>query len=197
MGVANSLSLYWQCKDILTALEHWDLYFQLRKFNSSSPSLRANKQERRILVQSVILFVNLALLLSAWHHYSLILPDTKQTVWIINCYWIIYCGLNPLLYLTMNRYLGRPVCSQNCRLEQSERSSSKFSTSLRVIPYRISCLLLRLQEFQLAENNTLSLMKPFSVVLVSLKFCERTDFDLQLHRPPPIYWEWLSCIWIF
>uniref|UniRef100_A0A9J2PDY4 7TM GPCR serpentine receptor class x (Srx) domain-containing protein n=1 Tax=Ascaris lumbricoides TaxID=6252 RepID=A0A9J2PDY4_ASCLU len=77
------------------------LHFQRKK-------VHANKSQRKhelwLLVQSIILFLYCALLIFAWHYYYLFLPDTKWTYASINTFWILSGGLNPLLYLTMNRH---------------------------------------------------------------------------------------------
>ncbi|EYC00373.1 hypothetical protein Y032_0116g588 [Ancylostoma ceylanicum] len=59
--------------------------------------------ERQLLAQAAILFLVLTSLLTCWHHYQLFLPDTIWTLFSVNIYWIVYCGLKPLLHMAFSR----------------------------------------------------------------------------------------------
>uniref|UniRef100_A0A7I4YYV9 7TM_GPCR_Srx domain-containing protein n=1 Tax=Haemonchus contortus TaxID=6289 RepID=A0A7I4YYV9_HAECO len=61
------------------------------------------RSEKQLLLQATILFVILTSLISLWHFYYLILPDTVWTVVCINVYWIVYCGLNPIIYIIFSK----------------------------------------------------------------------------------------------
>lgn len=63
------------------------------------------RTERQLLTQAVLLFIVLTTLITCWHYYQLFLPDTIWTLFSINIYWILYCGLNPLLHITFSKYV--------------------------------------------------------------------------------------------
>uniref|UniRef100_A0A914HLA7 G-protein coupled receptors family 1 profile domain-containing protein n=1 Tax=Globodera rostochiensis TaxID=31243 RepID=A0A914HLA7_GLORO len=85
--------------------------------NGKRPSL-TNVHERRLLVQAIILYVGMVLLSIAWNSFSScagkicygkvlqIIPISltrTNHVYLIQGPALVYCGLNPILYLIMNR----------------------------------------------------------------------------------------------
>ncbi|KAK5975427.1 hypothetical protein GCK32_020071 [Trichostrongylus colubriformis] len=60
---------------------------------------RMRRSEVQLFLQASGMFLILTSLISLWHFYYLILPDTVWTVFAINVYWILYCGLNPIMYI--------------------------------------------------------------------------------------------------
>ncbi|VDM62854.1 unnamed protein product [Angiostrongylus costaricensis] len=75
-------------------------HFQMRKGINTM-----HKTELQMITQAVILFLVLASLMTFWHYHQLFLPDSIWTMFAINLYWIMYCGLNPLLYLACSNKL--------------------------------------------------------------------------------------------
>uniref|UniRef100_A0A914HXE6 G-protein coupled receptors family 1 profile domain-containing protein n=1 Tax=Globodera rostochiensis TaxID=31243 RepID=A0A914HXE6_GLORO len=77
-----------------------------------------NDYERRLLIQAIILYVVMGLLIIAWNSFDscrndicvgkilrlipVSLPRAYHTFFIEGL-WMVYCGLNPILFLTMNR----------------------------------------------------------------------------------------------
>uniref|UniRef100_A0A914IDX1 G-protein coupled receptors family 1 profile domain-containing protein n=1 Tax=Globodera rostochiensis TaxID=31243 RepID=A0A914IDX1_GLORO len=85
--------------------------------NGRRPPL-LNDYERRLLVQAIILYVVMGLLIIAWNSFSScdgeicvgkllkIIPISltrTNHVYLIQAPWMVYCGLNPILFLIMNR----------------------------------------------------------------------------------------------
>uniref|UniRef100_A0A915D7T9 G-protein coupled receptors family 1 profile domain-containing protein n=1 Tax=Ditylenchus dipsaci TaxID=166011 RepID=A0A915D7T9_9BILA len=63
--------------------------------------------ELRLLVQSLIHFLLATSLLAVWHLQFALLPESPYSVAAVNYYWILYNGINPLLYLSMNSTLRK------------------------------------------------------------------------------------------
>ncbi|KAE9420330.1 hypothetical protein Angca_001511 [Angiostrongylus cantonensis] len=66
-----------------------------------------HKTELQMIIHAAILFMVLTSMMTFWHYHELFFPDSRWTTFAINLYWMMYCGLNPLLYL---------VCSRKIRL---------------------------------------------------------------------------------
>ncbi|KAK5982560.1 hypothetical protein GCK32_016021 [Trichostrongylus colubriformis] len=64
---------------------------------------RVCRSEIQLFLQASVMFLILTSLISLWHFYYLILPDTVWTVFSINVYWILYCGLNPIVYIIFSK----------------------------------------------------------------------------------------------
>ncbi|KJH52335.1 hypothetical protein DICVIV_01426 [Dictyocaulus viviparus] len=61
------------------------------------------KSELLFLIHAAILFIVLTSLITLWHYYDRLFPESIWLVFAINLYWMLYCGLNPLLYLIFSR----------------------------------------------------------------------------------------------
>ncbi|KAK6028685.1 hypothetical protein OSTOST_05229, partial [Ostertagia ostertagi] len=86
---------------MLTFIIYIAIVISLYKKTRGVKTMRRN--ERQLLLQASILFLILTSLISLWHFYYLVLPDTVWTVVSINVYWIVYCGLNPLMYFVFSK----------------------------------------------------------------------------------------------
>ncbi|KAK5983061.1 hypothetical protein GCK32_017326 [Trichostrongylus colubriformis] len=64
---------------------------------------RVRRSEIQLFLHAFAMFLILTSLISLWHFYYLILPDTVWTVFSINIYWILYCGLNPIIYIIFSK----------------------------------------------------------------------------------------------
>ncbi|CAJ0588230.1 unnamed protein product [Cylicocyclus nassatus] len=66
-------------------------------------TITVRPRELKLLAHAAILFVTLTSLITCWHYYQAFLPDTKWTLFSINNYWILYCGMNPILCMIFSR----------------------------------------------------------------------------------------------
>ena len=62
------------------------------------------KRELLLLIQSFVIFFYAIGLIFCWHFYAYFLPDSPWTPIAINIFWILFGALNPILYLSMNRF---------------------------------------------------------------------------------------------
>uniref|UniRef100_A0A914UMM1 Uncharacterized protein n=1 Tax=Plectus sambesii TaxID=2011161 RepID=A0A914UMM1_9BILA len=60
-------------------------------------------QEKRILIQAAVITIYCTILNVTWHNYSLFLPDTKWAYMGLNVMWIFNGGINPIIYLILNK----------------------------------------------------------------------------------------------
>uniref|UniRef100_A0A914DT81 7TM GPCR serpentine receptor class x (Srx) domain-containing protein n=1 Tax=Acrobeloides nanus TaxID=290746 RepID=A0A914DT81_9BILA len=77
------------------------LIAQRKSFTSNNKFLAGH--ELRLLIQSFLIFFYASFLICCWHYYQYFLPDSPYTVAVINAFWILFSGLNPFLYLTLNK----------------------------------------------------------------------------------------------
>ncbi|KAI1715028.1 serpentine type 7TM GPCR chemoreceptor srt domain-containing protein [Ditylenchus destructor] len=71
--------------------------------------------ELKLLLQSLIHFSLATSLVVVWRIQDGVLPDNHYTVMTINLFWILYNGINPLLYLCINSIVRRRVFYLWCR----------------------------------------------------------------------------------
>uniref|UniRef100_A0A9J2PJ14 G-protein coupled receptors family 1 profile domain-containing protein n=1 Tax=Ascaris lumbricoides TaxID=6252 RepID=A0A9J2PJ14_ASCLU len=69
---------------------------------------RIRKREFRILLQAVLIAGFAMLVLIYWNYYWLLFSDTKWIFYVANLLWIINSGVNPAIYLALNRYFSIP-----------------------------------------------------------------------------------------
>ncbi|XGW06974.1 hypothetical protein V3C99_016913 [Haemonchus contortus] len=86
---------------VLTFLVYIAIVIIIYKKKNGIKKMRRN--EMQLLVQATILFLLLASIISLWHYHGLVLPETMWTNFSINICWIVYCGLNPILYLIFSK----------------------------------------------------------------------------------------------
>ncbi|WKY12280.1 hypothetical protein Q1695_003673 [Nippostrongylus brasiliensis] len=77
------------------------LAYKMRTGRSKS----LQRSELRLLLHATLMFTILTSLLFAWHYYF-ILPSSNWTFFAINMYWILYCCLNPFLYMIFSRLVA-------------------------------------------------------------------------------------------
>ncbi|EYC00379.1 hypothetical protein Y032_0116g592 [Ancylostoma ceylanicum] len=90
---------------VVTFLVYITISISIYKMTRGINSIR--RSERQLLVQAALLFFVLTTLITCWHYYQVFLPDTIWTLFSINIYWILYCGLNPVLHFIFSRQVRR------------------------------------------------------------------------------------------
>ncbi|KAK6757566.1 hypothetical protein RB195_015402 [Necator americanus] len=61
------------------------------------------RREIVLVVHAALLFFTLTTLITCWHYYSIFLPESVWTYFSINIYWMLYCGLNPILHMAFSK----------------------------------------------------------------------------------------------
>uniref|UniRef100_A0A7I5EDD7 G_PROTEIN_RECEP_F1_2 domain-containing protein n=1 Tax=Haemonchus contortus TaxID=6289 RepID=A0A7I5EDD7_HAECO len=88
----------------LTFLVHIAMVITICKL-SNRRNVRQN--ERQLLIHATLLFGVLATLIFVYHYSDSIIPNTEWAYVGIEIYWILYCGLNPILYLAFSKSIRR------------------------------------------------------------------------------------------
>uniref|UniRef100_A0A0M3IA89 G_PROTEIN_RECEP_F1_2 domain-containing protein n=1 Tax=Ascaris lumbricoides TaxID=6252 RepID=A0A0M3IA89_ASCLU len=69
------------------------------------------RNEIRVLIQAIAITGYTTLCLWVWHDYDIFFDDSKWVVFTVNSIWIINGGMNPCLYLTLNKTMRRELFS--------------------------------------------------------------------------------------
>ncbi|VDM49824.1 unnamed protein product [Toxocara canis] len=59
--------------------------------------------ELRILIQAMTISFFIGFVLFTWYNFDSFFIQTKWTFFLVNMMWILNCGINPILYLVLNR----------------------------------------------------------------------------------------------
>uniref|UniRef100_A0A914VV04 Uncharacterized protein n=1 Tax=Plectus sambesii TaxID=2011161 RepID=A0A914VV04_9BILA len=82
-------------------------------------------QEKRILIQAAVITIYCTILNVTWHNYSLFLPDSKWAYMGLNFMWIYNSGINPVIYLILNKTVQDKV------KVLSKKSTAAVSTKMK------------------------------------------------------------------
>ncbi|KHN70770.1 hypothetical protein Tcan_00603, partial [Toxocara canis] len=85
------------------------------------------RYEARVLVQAMIISFFIGFVLFTWYNFDSFVASTKWTFFVINMMWILNCGINPVLYVILNKTIRRKMMRHKCMLLFSGCLTRRFT----------------------------------------------------------------------
>ncbi|VDK20129.1 unnamed protein product [Anisakis simplex] len=88
---------------LMIILELIMMKFKARTVSRQALSLR--RYEIRVLIQAMTISFFIGFVTLNWYNFDTFLLSTKWNFFIVNSMWILNCGINPILYIILNKFV--------------------------------------------------------------------------------------------